>query len=255
MAKDVTVEIHDFVADLVIHRGPANFLDAETLARVADIGEQLVPGGDARVIVLSSEGKHFCAGADFGTGPLRDDRDRAAAELYEQAARLVGLQLPIVAAVQGAAVGGGLGLACAADYRVASPGTRFAANFTALGFHHGFGLSVTLPRIVGAQRALDILLTARRVDGTEAERLGLADRLVEDGSEREGAWALATEIAARAPLAVSAIRQTLRSDLPAQVRAALSHELQEQRRLWRTADSGIGIAASLARTVPEFTGR
>jgi 2-(1,2-epoxy-1,2-dihydrophenyl)acetyl-CoA isomerase len=252
---DVTVEVRDFVANIVIHRGPANFFDAKTLGRVADIGEQLWSDRKARVIVLSSEGKHFCAGADFGTGQLESDRDRAAAEIYEQGARLFDFDLPIVAAVQGAAVGGGLGLACAADYRVASPGTRFVANFSALGFHHGFGLSVTLPRIVGAQRALDMLLTARRVDGPEAVRMGLADRLVEDGGEREGALALATEIATRAPLAVHAIRQTLRSDLATQVRTALSHELREQSRLWRTEDSRIGIAASLAREVPGFTGR
>ncbi|MTD54704.1 enoyl-CoA hydratase/isomerase family protein [Amycolatopsis pithecellobii] len=255
MAEDVTVELHDFVADIVIHRGPANFFDARTLGRVADIGEQLSAGGRARVIVLSSAGKHFCAGADFGSSALEQDRDRAAAEIYGQGARLFGLRLPIVAAVQGAAVGGGLGLACAADYRVASPRTRFVANFSALGFHHGFGLSITLPRIIGDQRALDLLLTARRVDGTEAHRIGLADRLVDEGSEREGALTMATEIASRAPLAVHAIRQTLRSDLAAQVRSALSHELEEQSRLWRTEDSRTGLAASRAREMPRFTGR
>ncbi|MEU0465295.1 enoyl-CoA hydratase/isomerase family protein [Amycolatopsis sp. NPDC006131] len=255
MADDVTVDIHGLVADIVIHRGPANFFDAKTLGRVADIGEHVASAGNARAIVLSSAGKHFCAGADFGAGPLEGDRDRAAAEIYEQGARLFELELPIVAAVQGAAIGGGLGLACAADFRVASTATRFVANFTALGFHHGFGLSVTLPRIIGAQPALDMLLTARRVGGTEALRLGLADRLAEPGGEHDAAVALATEIAERAPLAVHAIRRTLRSELAVQVRAALQHELDEQRRLWRTVDSRIGIAASLARETPEFTGR
>ncbi|GAB3573228.1 enoyl-CoA hydratase/isomerase family protein [Amycolatopsis endophytica] len=255
MTDDVTMERTGFVADIVIHRGPANFFDADVLRRVADLGERVSTEDDIRVIVLSSAGKHFCAGADFGSGSLADDRDRAAAEIYEHGARLFDLPLPIVAAVQGAAVGGGLGLACAADFRVASPATRFTANFTALGFHHGFGLSVTLPRIVGPQRALDMLLTGRRVDGTEALRTGLADRLVEPGDERTGALALAEDIAALAPLAVRSCRRTLRAELAAEVRAALAHELEEQRRLWRTEDSRIGIAAARARTEPVFTGR
>lgn len=255
MAENVTVDIHDRVADVVMHRGPANFFDAAMLGRIADIGQRLAHDGSARVIVLGSAGKHFCAGADFGAGPLDDNRERTAAEIYEQGARLFDLPLPIVAAVRGAAVGGGLGLACAADFRVASAGTRFIANFAALGFHHGFGLSVTLPHIIGAQRALDMLLTARRVDGPEAVRIGLADRLAEPGDEHESALALAAEIAGRAPLAVRAIRQTMRTELATRIRAALAHELDEQRRLWRTEDSRIGIAASLARTVPEFTGR
>ncbi|WP_344855701.1 enoyl-CoA hydratase/isomerase family protein [Amycolatopsis ultiminotia] len=243
------------MADIVIHRGPANFFDAEVLCRVADLGEQLSAADGVRIIVLSSAGKHFCAGADFGAGSLADDRDRAAAEIYEHGARLFDLPLPIVAAVQGAAVGGGLGLACAADFRVVSRASRFAANFTALGFHHGFGLSVTLPRIVGHQRALDMLVTAQRVDGTEARRTGLADRLVEPGEEHAGALALAEEIAGQAPLAVRAVKRTLRAELAAEVRAALAHELEEQRRLWRTEDSRIGIAAARTRAEPVFTGR
>jgi enoyl-CoA hydratase/carnithine racemase len=183
------------------------------------------------------------------------DRDQASAEIYRQGIRLFELELPIIAAVQGSAVGGGLGLACAADFRVASSASRFHANFAALGFHHGFALSVTLPRIVGAQPALELLLTARRIDGVQAHAMGLVDRLADPGHELTGAQSLASEIAAGAPLAVRSIKQTLRGELVAQASAALDRELQEQQRLWRTQDSRIGIAANLARTVPEFTGR
>jgi enoyl-CoA hydratase/carnithine racemase len=183
-----------------------------------------------------------------------DDRDRASAELYREGIRLFELELPIVAAVQGSAVGGGLGLACAADFRVASSASRFHANFAALGFHHGFALSATLPRIVGHQAALDLLMTARRLTGSEAHGIGLVDRLVEPGSERAGAMALATEIASAAPLAVRSIKQTLRGEVVALASAALDRELEEQQRLWRTRDSQLGIAANLQRTVAQFTG-
>src|SRR6185295_18257851 len=85
---------------------------------------------------------------------------------------------PVVAAVQGAAIGGGLGLALWPDFRIAAPEARFSANFARLGFHHGFGLTVTLPRVVGQQRALELLYTGARIDGKRAHAIGLVDRLV-----------------------------------------------------------------------------
>jgi enoyl-CoA hydratase/carnithine racemase len=253
---DLSVSVTGHVALLEICRGPANYFDRALLQQIADASQELHAGRTARAIVLCSGGRHFCAGADFGSEPLQtpEERTAASAAIYGEAIRLFELALPVVAAVQGSAIGGGLGLACAADFRVASARTRFQANFSALGFHHGFGLSATLPRIVGAQRALDLLLSSRRIDGTQAHVIGLADRLADDGSERDGALALAGELAAAAPLAVRSIRQTMRAGLAAEVRAALKRELAEQQRLWQTKDSEIGIAASLERSVPQFIG-
>lgn len=254
MAADVTLEMDGHVATIEIRRPPTNYFDHSMLAALADLVEELQAAGQARAIVLCSEGKHFCAGADFGAGELAQDRDRASAALYREGIRLFRLELPVIAAVQGSAIGGGLGLACAADFRVASSATRFQANFAGLGFHHGFGLSITLPRIVGVQRAHELLLTARRLDGSEAFALGLADRLAEPGQERVAAHALAAHIGGLAPLAVRSIKSTMRARLADDVAAALERELSEQQRLWRTSDSRAGIAASLARTTPVFTG-
>ncbi len=205
--------------------------------------------------MLASEGRHFCAGANFGVGgDFAGDRVRAAERLYRRAARLFDVRTPIIAAVQGSAVGGGLGLACAADFRVADAGTRFVANFALLGFHQGFALSVTLPDLVGRQVATDMLLTGRRVGGEEAVRIGLADRLSEPGKQREVAVGWARSFAAAAPLAVRSIRATLRSGLQARIAEALDHELAEQSRLWTTRDAAEGIAASLDRRAPVFHG-
>lgn len=253
---DLGVTVRDHVAVLEIRRGPANYFDRDLLEEIADAATELQVGREARVLLLCSEGKHFCAGANFGAGPLEGaERDVASAALYDQAIRLFELELPIVAAVQGSAVGGGLGLACAADFRVASAASRFHANFSALGFHHGFGMTATLPRIVGAQRALDLLMGSRRIDGTRAHEIGLVDRLSAAGDEREAAIQLAGELAAVASLAVRSIKQTMKAGLVAEVRAALVRELGEQHRLWKTTDSQIGIAASLARTRPQFIGQ
>jgi 2-(1,2-epoxy-1,2-dihydrophenyl)acetyl-CoA isomerase len=168
--------------------------------------------------------------------------------------RLFRQPLPIVAAVQGAAVGGGLGVALAADFRVVAPEARFTANFALLGFHQGFGLSVTLPRVVGPQAAMELLTTGRRIGGEEALRIGLADRLVPRDEVRAGAHALAAEIAAAAPLAVRSIRATLRGDLADQLAAAVDHERVEQQRLMRTADFREGVAAVAERRPGRFTG-
>lgn len=253
MSGRLNVSVSGHVGILEMNNGPANFFDAGLLAAVADAAERLQAGRDCRALVLCSAGRHFCAGADFGSD-AGEDRGRAdrAAELYQQGARLFDIELPVVAALNGAAVGGGLGLACAADFRVGSAATRLQANFAALGFHHGFGLSVTLPRVVGEQRALDLLLTARRVGGEEARGLGLLDVLAEAGSERDAALELAQTLAAGAPLAVRSIRATMRGGLAEQVRQCLKRELAEQARLWQTRDSQIGIEASIARTVPQF---
>ncbi|KUL26837.1 enoyl-CoA hydratase [Actinoplanes awajinensis subsp. mycoplanecinus] len=237
-----------------MRRPPANHFDEALIGRIVDAATALDDDPACRVILLASEGRHFCAGADFGGGDFAVDHVAAAERLYRRAAQLFDLRTPIVAAVQGTAVGGGLGLACAADFRVAEAATRFVANFGKLGFHQGFGLSVTLPGLIGTQKATDMLLTARRVGGEEAFRIGLADRLAEPGRVRDTARALALEIAASAPLAVRSMRATLRGDLAARVRQALDHELAEQRVHWATKDSAEGIAASLARRAPVFTG-
>jgi 2-(1,2-epoxy-1,2-dihydrophenyl)acetyl-CoA isomerase len=171
------------------------------------------------------------------------------------AARLFEQPLPIVAAVQGAAIGGGLGLAMAADFRVASPQARFAANFALLGIHQGFALTVTLPAAIGQQAALDLLYTGRRVNGDEALALGLADELAEPDKVRDQAHAFAARIAASAPLAVRSIRETMRAPLVSQVRSAMARERGEQERLMDTSDWREGLAAVRDRRTADFTGQ
>ena len=229
-------------------RPPHNYFDGALIGAIADAYERLERGGSCRAIVLCSEGKHFCAGANFAA------ENPAEGDLYEQAVRLFAARLPVVAAVQGAAVGGGLGLACAADFRVCDEASRFTGNFARLGFHQGFALSVTLPAIVGQQAAAAMLLSGAPVPGEEALRIGLADRLAAPGAQRQAAQSWAAEIAQAAPLAVQSIRRTLRGDLPQRARAVLKQELAEQARLWQTADAAEGIAASLERRPPVFTG-
>ena len=250
---DVTVNAgEDRVAVVEIHRPPNNFFDVELIHSLAAAYEAVDGRPDCRAIVLCSEGRHFCAGVDFTAPPSTAVRT---ATLYEEAGRLFRTGTPVVAAIQGAAIGGGLGHACSADFRIACLEARFSANFARLGFHHGFALSVTLPDIVGQQHALDLLFTGRRVPGDEAARMGLCDRLVDAADVRSEARAMAADIALSAPLAVRSIRTTMRGDLADRVAAAMAREAEEQDRLRQTSDWSEGIRAAAARRTPRFEGR
>ena len=247
----VTVDLADHVAIVEIHRPPHNWFDIDVITLLADSVLGLDDDPDCRAVVLCSEGKNFCAGADLSGSDLLD----STARLYEEASRLFANHKPIVAAVQGAAVGGGLGLALSADFRVASPETRFSCNFARLGFHQGFGISVTLPAVVGQQRALDLMYRAADVRGEEALRMGLADRLAAADELRAAALAFAGEIAESAPLALVSIRDTMRGDLTERVQVATAREHAEQQRLRSTDDFREGVAAVAERRAPNFTGR
>jgi len=251
--KDLAVELgDDFVAVVEIRRAPNNFFDQALIATLADAMAALDADPRCRAAVLASDGKHFCAGANFASDV---SLGAVGNHLYDEAVRLFATRTPVVAAVQGAAIGGGLGLALWPDFRVAVPDARFSANFARLGFHHGFGLTVTLPRVVGQQRALELLYTGARIDGERAKEIGLADRLVPLERLRAEARAFAAEIAASGPLAIDSIRATMRGELAAEIRAATKRERAEQERLQHTADFREGVAAMAERRTPVFRGR
>jgi len=262
--KDIGVELSGHVGTIEIQRPPHNFFDIVLINSIADALEAFDNDSQCRAVVLAAQGKSFCAGANFGDGSTLDkegqrpgelNREAAVRHLYLEGNRLFRSKKPIVAAVHGAAVGGGLGLAMVGDFRVACPEARFVANFTRLGFHPGFGLTVTLPAVIGQTKAALMFYTSRRVIGDEAFEWGLADVLVPQPDVRHAAQQLAAEIAENSPLGLVATRATMRGDLADRVLRATERELVEQTRLRKTADFKEGVAATAERRVPKFTGK
>lgn len=242
------------VAIVELNRPPHNFFDVDMIARIADELDLLQGDKTCRAVLLQAGGSAFCAGADFSR------RDGAAAPrsasrinpIYLEALRIFSFGKPIVAAIEGPAVGGGLGLALTADFRVSCAEARFSANFNRLGFHPGFALSYTLPALIGKQMAAWMLYTGTRVDGARARELGLVDFLVPRAEVRGAALALARELATSSPRALQSTRQTLRGDALGHIRNAISRESAEQAIQFAGPDLAEGVKAMAERRPPVF---
>ena len=252
-----TTQLDGFVVLCEIKRGPNNFFDFQLIKDLANCFEDLDASPDCRSIVLSSEGKHFCAGANFSRSASNVIQRSADSPnpLYTEAIRLFSSKKPVVAAVQGAAVGGGFGLALMADFRVVGPGTRMTANFLKLGFTPGFGLTHTLPRLIGTQKASLLFMTGRRVKGEEAFDMGLADAIAADDKIREEAINLASEIATSAPLALLSLREQMRPGLSDAIKQHTDIEGIAQFHLQKTEDHKEGIKAVSERRTGNFVGK
>ena len=233
---ELKITLENQVGIVEIQRPPNNHFDYKLISQIADAFDKLDLNNDCRCIVLCSKGKHFCAGANFGKDRDMQDKADPYYELYKQAVRLFRNKKTVIASVQGAAIGGGLGLSLVADFRVGCFESRFSANFSKLGFHQGFGTTITLPRVVGNQNATMMMLTGRRLKGQEALKIGLIDYLVPLNEVRSKSVELAQEISEAGPLAVQSIRATIRDGLADQVEKIVSWELSEQTRLQTTKD-------------------
>jgi enoyl-CoA hydratase/carnithine racemase len=257
MKKDTpkfSFSMEGHVANIELCNGQYNYISTALVRDIADLLQELDSDDQCRAIVLSAQGRAFCAGYDFGS---QEDESPAGdpGPFYAQAMRLFDFRKPVVAAVHGPAIGAGLGLALTADFRVTCKEARFSANFNRLGFHPGFGMSMTLPRLVGIQQAALLFYTGRRIDGADASRIGLADVLVDVAEVRRQAFELAEEIASSAPIAVEATRATLRHELASEVRQVNQLELELQRLHFRSEDFREGIAAMAERRLPVFLKR
>lgn len=244
------------VAEIHFSKPPHNFACPRLLGLIADELDRIDQDPDLLCSVLVAEGKVFCAGADLaGDEDVSGTGMSGVGQLYVQAERLFRRRKPMVAAIQGAAIGAGLGLALTADYRVAGPGARLSANFTRLGFHPGFALTYTVPRLVGPQKASWVLLSSERFKPDEALAMGLVDAVAPEGDVVAEAHRMAAIIAGNAPLSVVDVRATLMDGVADAAVAAMKHEFARQTVLKATSDYAEGVASVFERREAVFTGR
>jgi enoyl-CoA hydratase/carnithine racemase len=245
---DVDLNAATRVAVITFGRGRNNYLTYEFVEQLLQALEAL-HSPQCRAVVLRTGSRHFSAGADFGgERPSR----AGGPHIFDLVPRLYNVQLPVVAAIGGTAIGAGLGLALAADFRLATKSSSFMTNFNRIGITPGFGLSLTLPRLIGDQHAAEMFYTARRIWGDEALGFGLCDRLVTEDQLDGEAVALAEAIALSSPRAVAVTRQDLRADLAGRLVATLERERGEQELFIDTDDFREGLRAWSEKRAPNF---
>jgi 2-(1,2-epoxy-1,2-dihydrophenyl)acetyl-CoA isomerase len=252
----------DGVAHLRLSRPEsANGLDVELLRALHEAVLRVHGDGRVRAVLLTGEGKNFCAGGDVHTflskGEALPDYIRVATSLLQLAASaLIRLNPPVVAAVQGfAAGGGGMGLVCSSDFVVAGESTRFLAGATRVAMVPDAGVSVTLTQLVGFRRAMEILMLNPVITAAEAKDMGLVTRVVADDKLLDEAWALARQLAAGAPAALANTKRLLWSGIGQGVEAAMPEENHTQAVLSGMADAREGLAAVIEKRAPRFMGR
>ncbi len=255
----------DGVTQLTLHRPDRlNALDSTLVAALSDELDRIARDRSCRVVVLTGAGRAFCAGLDlqgYDDGPSTDgdplailDRQREIAHLTEQLHRL---PQPVIAAVNGPAAGGGLALVCASDVRIAATPAIFKVSFITAGYSAcDIGVSWLLPRIVGAGAAHELMLTGRRFDAEEAERIGLVVRTTDPETLLESALATATQILGNGPAQVELTKQGmwLALEMPS-LRAGIELENRQQVITAMTLDQKEATAAFLEKRPPHFRRR
>ena len=242
-------------------------LNAMSRELVADLHDALAAAGDdqdCRVVILTGAGRGFCAGLDLReTGDLAEAGGGPPAAMRAQqyiaslVTQLRELPKPVIAAVNGPATGGGLALALACDVRVAAESARFNVAFIRVGLSGcDIGVSYLLPRLVGASRAFELMLTGRMVESAEADRIGLVSRVVPDGEVVDTALETADLIRANSPFGVWMTKEVMWSNLEAgSLQAAIDLENRTQLLSSHTGDMREALAAFSEKRPPKFSGK
>ncbi len=260
--ESVLLVVEQSVATITLNQPPRNTMTLSLLDSFAARLEDVRQDTAVRALVVRSHGRHFCAGAELqggmpgrreALGGVQGTADQLRA-VYKPFLNLLRLPIPTVASVQGGAVGGGLGLAVACDFRIVSPSTKFLAPFSQLGIHPGMGLTHLLPRLIGPSRAMEMLIRGRGVRGEEAVHWGLASQCVEESSLFETATSWAKDLAEKAPAVVRWTKQCVHQSVGMDPTLAADREALAQALTFQSHDAAEGLAAFLEKRNPSFTG-
>lgn len=237
-----------------------NALNVELGRALVDALERAASDGSTRVIILTGAGRGFCAGGDLAV--LRDARSRNAGHELEGLLRagkeiamaICSMPKPVIAAVNGPAAGAGMNLALACDLRIASEQATFGETFARVGLFPDFGGTYFLPKMVGAAKAAELFYTTEMISATEAEQLGIVNRVVPEARFAEETKKFAVRLAAGPPMAIRAIKQVLFAAEREELERALDAEIERQVECFLSADCAEGLDAFFAKREPRFNG-
>jgi len=258
----VLYEVKDEIAKITLNRPEnRNSMTDEVLEGLREAVAQVRADPSVRCVVLTGRGRSFCAGADFKSQVQRGEgaaallpHERSFA-MYTPFLSVLEIEVPTIAALNGHAIGGGLGLAVVCDLRVANEEARYGANFARLGLHPGMATSYILPRLMGLPRATELLLTGRIISGRQAAEWGLVHYAVPEAQVLDRSWELAREIAGAAPIAVRMTKASIYRGVGWDPTEAARMEAHAQSRSLETEDAQEGIQALLEKRRPVFKGR
>lgn len=260
MPGPVLFEVKDGVGQITLNRpDAANTLNLEMAQALLDSAARCEADPEVRAVLVSGAGRMFCAGGDLrafaGQGDALPRHLRELTTyLHAAISRLIRMEAPVVAAVQGSAAGAGMSLACAADVVIAAESAKFVLAYTAVGLAPDGSSTYLLPRLVGRRRALELALTNRALSGAEAAEWGLVSRVVADAALAQEAATVASDLATGATSALGAAKRLLLESGVQTLESQMELEAEAISAMGATADAREGIAAFLEKRPATFSG-
>ncbi len=257
--ENLIFENQDGIGIITINRPQAlNALNADTMAELDALVDAIAKDPSVKVVIITGAGdKAFVAGADIAyMQPLSAAEGRAWGKAGQAVFdKIENLPQPVIAAVNGFALGGGNELAMACDIRIASEKAKFGQPEVTLGITPGFGGTQRLPRLVGKGRAKELLYTGDMIDAAEAYRIGLVNKVVAPEELMDAAKALARKIMSRSPVAVAMCKAAVNEGIDADLQTGVAYEAEVFGLCFATGDQKEGMAAFLEKRKPAFTGK
>ena len=255
----VLIDVTDSIGTVTLNRpDKLNAFFGTMRDEIAEALEELGGREDVRVVVITGRGRAFCAGANVGyMADLLERRAYDEANLLVTAGRrvvrsIIEMPKPAIAALNGPAAGGGANMALACDLRIASDRAKIGQTFNRIGLAPDWGGSWLVPRLVGRARAAELFFLAEMIDATEAERIGLVNRVVPHAELEDTVREIAGRLAAKPALALALAKQALRRSLSAELDEMLDFEVQAQEEAFRSADALEGTRAFVEKREPRF---
>ncbi|WP_406862974.1 enoyl-CoA hydratase-related protein [Streptomyces sp. HUAS MG47] len=266
MADTVLYEVSDGLATITLNRPEAmNAMNVAAKVALRDAAEAAAADSAVRAVLLTATGRAFCVGQDLKehVGLLLSAHETGSTEVmstvrehYNPITRaLAGMKKPVVAGVNGVAAGAGFGFALAADYRVVADTASFNTSFAGVALTADSGMSWTLPRLIGASRASDLLLFPRSITAQEAYELGIVNRLVPAADLAKEAEAVARTLAEGPTVSYAALKESLAYGADHSLEEALEKEDELQSKAGASEDHTIAVRAFLAKEKPKYLGR